>query len=134
MSGINVVAVAVAAVASVLVSMVWYGVVGEPMAALQQQWRGTAATPQRPLPIMLLAFLGTSLVIALVIAVLFRLTGITGLLPSVGLGLLIWAGFCATQWINSILGENVPVALAAIHAADWLLHLVIMSAIIGLWR
>jgi len=134
MSGINVVAVLVAAVASVLTSMIWYGVVGGPMAGLQQQWRGTVATPERPVPVMLLAFLATSLVLALVIAVLFEMTGITGLLPSVGLGLLLWVGFCATQWVNSILGENVPVALAAIHAADWLLHLVIMAAIIGLWR
>ena len=32
------------------------------------------------------------------------------------------------------MGEDVPVTLAAIHAGDWLLHLVIMSVIIGLWR
>jgi len=55
-------------------------------------------------------------------------------LPSVGLGLVLWIGFCATQWVGSIMGEDVPVTLAAIHARDWLLHMLIMSVIIGLWR
>lgn len=134
MFGVKVVAVVVAAVVSVLASVAWYSVVGGPMAALQQQWRGTAVAPDRPVVVILLSFLGTALVTALVIAVLLRLTGTTDLLPSVGLGLLLWVGFCATQWVGSILGENVPIALAAIHAGDWLLRMVIMSAIIGLWR
>jgi hypothetical protein len=134
MYGINVVAVLVAAAASLVASMVWYSIVGGSMAELQQQWRGAAAGSDRPMIWTLLVFATTSLVIATVVAVLFRLTGTTGLLPSVGLGLLLWIGFCATQWVGSVMGEDVPVALAAIHAGDWLLHMVIMSAIIGLWR
>jgi Protein of unknown function (DUF1761) len=133
MFGINVVAVLVAAAASLVASMVWYSIVGGSMVELQQQWRGAAAGSDRPMIWTLLVFATTSLVIATVVAVLFR-TGTTGLLPSVGLGLLLWIGFCATQWVGSIIGEDVPVTLAAIHAGDWLLHMVIMSAIIGLWR
>jgi hypothetical protein len=134
MFGINVAAVLVAAAASLVASMVWYGVVGGSMAKLQQQWRGAAAGSDRPMIWTLLTFATTSLVIATAVAVLFRLTGTTGLLTSVGLGLLLWTGFCATQWVGSIIGEDVPVTLAAIHAGDWLLHMVIMSVIIGLWR
>ena len=134
MFGINVVAVLVAAAASLVASMVWYSVVGGSMAELQQQWRGAPAGSDRPMIWTLLALGATSLVIATAVAVLFRLTGTTGLLPSVGLGLLLWIGFCATQWVGSIMGEDVPVTLAAIHAGDWLLHMVIMSVIIGLWR
>jgi Protein of unknown function (DUF1761) len=100
--------------------MVWYSVVGGSMAELQQQWRGATAGSDRPMIWTLLAFATTSLVIATAVAVLFRLTGTTGLLPSVGLGLLLWIGFCATQWVGSIMGEDVPVTLAAIHAGDWL--------------
>jgi hypothetical protein len=73
-------------------------------------------------------------VIATAVAVLFRLTGTTGRLPSVGLSLLLWIGVCATQWVGSVMGEDVPATLAAIHAGDWLLHMLIMSLIIGLWR
>jgi Protein of unknown function (DUF1761) len=133
MFGINVAAVLVAAAASLVASMVWYSVVGGSMAELQQQWRGAAGS-DRPMIWMLLAFGTTSLVIATAVAALFRLTGTTGLLPSVGLGLLLWIGFCATQWVGSIIGEDLPVTLAAIHAGDWLFHLLIMSVIIGLWR
>ena len=134
MFGINVVAVLVAAAASLVASVVWYSVVAGSMAELQQQWRGAAAGSDRPMIWTLLTFAATSLVIATAVAVLFRLTGTTGLLPSVGLGLLLWIGFCATQWVGAIVGEDVPVTLAAIHAGDWLLHMMIMSVIIGLWR
>ena|SRR5215216_2794860 len=120
MFGINVVAVLVAAAASLVASIVWYSIVGGSMAELQQQWRGAAAASDRPMIGTLLAFAATSLVIATAVAVLFRLTETTGLLPSVGLGLLLWIGFCATQWVGSIVGEDIPVALAAIHAGDWL--------------
>ena len=63
------------------------------MAELQQQWRGAAAGSDGPMIWTLLAFATTSLVIATAVAVLFRLAGTTGLLPSVGLGLLLWIGF-----------------------------------------
>ena len=87
MYGINVVAVLVAAAASLVASMVWYSIVGGSMAELQQHWRGAAAGSDRPMIWTLLVFATTSLVIATVVAVLFRLTGTTGLLPSVGLAL-----------------------------------------------
>ena len=72
MFGINVVAVLVAAAASLVASMVWYSVVGGSMAELQQQWRGAAAGSDRPMIWTLLVFATTSLVIATVVAVLFR--------------------------------------------------------------
>jgi hypothetical protein len=105
MFGINVVAVLVAAAASLVASMVWYSVVGGSMAELQQQWRGAPAGSDRPMIWTLLALGATSLVIATAVAVLFRLTGTTGLLPSVGLGLLLWIGFCATQWADPSLAR-----------------------------
>jgi hypothetical protein len=30
--------------------------------------------------------------------------------------------------------EKVPLALAAIHAGDWLIKLLVMAALIGLWH
>ena len=43
-------------------------------------------------------------------------------------------GFAGTQWVASILGEGVPPALAAIHAGDWLCHMLIISTIVETWR
>jgi hypothetical protein len=46
----------------------------------------------------------------------------------------LWVGLSAVQWVSSIVWENVPVQMAAIHAGDWLLKLIIIAAIIGVWR
>jgi hypothetical protein len=50
-----------------------------------------------------------------------------------GLGLLLWAGFVLTQWVSSTAGEDVPVPLAAIHAGDWLVRLVVVVGIVAAW-
>lgn len=131
---INVWAVAVAAASSFAASIGWYGVFGDLVARLQREWRGSSAEGEYPVVWQMLGFVASAVVIAVVVAVLVDRTGASGLADSAALGLLLWVGFCATQWVGSILGESVPVRLAAIHAVDWLLHLVIMSAIIGTWR
>jgi hypothetical protein len=133
MSDVNVWAVLVAGIASFVASGVWYAVFGGAMAAMQAQWRG--ATPQAgPEPWTLLGFFGSGLVVALAVAIVVDLAEIDGWLDSLGLGLLLWVGFCATQWVGSVLGEQVPVRLAAIHAGDWLAHLLIIAVIVGVWR
>lgn len=131
---INVAAVGVAGVASFAASGAWYAVFGDAVARLQQQWRGAEPKPD-PHPIRdSLVFVGTGLVLATAVAVIVGLTDISGALTSLGLGLVLWVGFALTQWIGSIVGEHVPVRLAAIHAGDWLLHMLIISVIVGTWR
>ncbi len=134
MPQINIAAVVVAAVASFAASGAWYAVLGNTVAQLQQQWRGAKAEPDKPVVPEMLAFFATALVIAFATAFLVGLTDISGFVPAAGLGLLLWVGFCATQWIGSILGEDVPVQLAAIHAGDWLLHMLIITVIVAIWR
>lgn len=133
MSDLNLAAVAVAAVASFVASALWYLIFGNAVARLQKQWRG-AAPPAGPEPLMLLGFFGTQLVLAAAVAYVFSRTDVSGWPSAAGLGLLLWLGFCATQQLSSTLGEQVPVKLAAIHAGDWLLHLLIISTIVGLWH
>jgi hypothetical protein len=38
------------------------------------------------------------------------------------------------QWVGSMLWENVPLKMAAIHAGDWLVKLVLIAVIVGVWR
>jgi hypothetical protein len=38
------------------------------------------------------------------------------------------------QWVGSILWEKVPFKMAAIHAGDWLVKLVLLAVIVGVWR
>lgn len=133
MPPINYLAVIVAGLASFAGSVIWYMIFGDAMARLQREWR-RADPSAGPQALAMLGFVATGLVLALTVALLFALIGVSGWLEAVGLGFVLWIGFCATQWVGSILGEGVPLKLAAIHAGDWLGHMVIISAIIGVWR
>ncbi|UNX54432.1 DUF1761 domain-containing protein [Georgenia sp. TF02-10] len=134
MPAINVAAVLVSAAASVVGSTAWYGLLGARMVSLQQRWRGRSGA-QQPAPAGQLAVAAaTSIVLALCVAILVGLTETTGVLPLLGLAALLWVGFVLTQWASSLMGEQVPVALAAIHAGDWLVHLVVITLIVGTWR
>ena len=133
MSELNVAAVVVAGVASFVGSVGWYMVFGNAMVRLQREWR--AANPsRRPRPWELLILLVNGWVIAAVVAVIVARADISGWVASAGFGLLLWVGFALTQWVGSVLGEQVPVRLAAIHAGDWLMHMLIISIIVGTWR
>jgi hypothetical protein len=52
---------------------------------------------------------------------------------AVGLGALLWV-FPAAILLGSVVHEGVPLALASIHAGDWLVKLILIAAIVGVWR
>lgn len=43
-------------------------------------------------------------------------------------------GLSAVQWMSSMVWEKVPFTMAAIHGGDWLVRLLVISAILGAWR
>ena len=49
------------------------------------------------------------------------------------LGALVWV-FPAMNLLDFVAHENVSLMLAAIHAGDWLVKLLLMAVIIGVWR
>src|SRR5215207_4567441 len=52
---------------------------------------------------------------------------------AVRLGALVWV-FPAMIPLYSVVHENMPLMLAAIHAGEWLVKLLLMAVIIGVWR
>jgi hypothetical protein len=50
------------------------------------------------------------------------------------LGLVLWIGFPVVLLVGSVYHEKVPPRLAAIHAVDWLLKLLAIATIVGVWR
>lgn len=50
------------------------------------------------------------------------------------LGLSLWIGFPVVLLAGSVLWENVPWNLAAIHAGDWLVKLLVVSIIVSVWH
>jgi len=75
-----------------------------------------------------------SFVVAYVLAVLFGLVGVAGFIGAVGLGLLMWVGFPVVLLVGSVIWDKVPLKLAAIHAGDWLVKILLVTMIVGLWR
>ncbi|HWO90516.1 MAG TPA: DUF1761 domain-containing protein [Methylomirabilota bacterium] len=75
-----------------------------------------------------------SLVVAVVVAGLVSLLGITEWTGALKLGFALWVAFPVVLLIGSVTQENVPWKLGAIHAGDWLAKLLIISVIVTLWR
>ena len=128
----NYVAVVVAAVAAFVASFVWYAVFGNAMMEL----RGTdpAAAAEMGTPIWAMLFVVVqSLVVASMLAYFVVRLGVADWRGAVRLGVLIWV-FPAAILLGSVVHENVPLMLAAIHAGDWLTKLLLMSVILGVWR
>jgi hypothetical protein len=50
------------------------------------------------------------------------------------LGLALWTAFPFVLWTGAVVHEGTPWRLAAIHAGDWLVKLVVVGAIVSVWR
>jgi hypothetical protein len=131
MLGINYLAVVVAAVVAFVGSLVWYILWGQELAKVSKAF---AEAQQQRQPWKMLFVLAEHLVIALVVAYLIAHLDLTGFAHAVILGVLLWLGFSATQWVSSIIFEREPLKKAAIHGGDWLLKLVLIAVIVGVWR
>ena len=82
----------------------------------------------------LLVELVRCLLLAYVIARFVTLLGIANLFGAVHFGLFLWIGFPVIILTGSVLWENTPVKVAAIHAGDWLVKLLVIPIIVTLWR
>lgn len=129
MPSVNLWAVLVSVIVMFVLSSVYYSVVSVP----RDHRHGSAPEEKLVLwkvPLELLR----SLVVALVLAILFSLIGEFTLGGAVGLALLLWLGFPVVLLAGSVLHENVPWRLAALHAGDWLIKLGVVAVILELWR
>ncbi|MEV6768780.1 DUF1761 domain-containing protein [Nocardia sp. NPDC051030] len=75
-----------------------------------------------------------NLVLTVVAAELAASIGIDGWFDGAKLGLGLWLGFPAILLSGSVIWENVSWRLAVIHSGDWLLKLLIIAVLIGVWR
>jgi hypothetical protein len=128
----NYLAVIVAAVAAFVGSSVWYVVFGKTLAKVSPVFAELQA--QKPAAWRLLAVFAGSLVLSFVVAYVVGLKEDATPMDAVGIGLLLWLGLSAVQWASAMVWEKVPFAMAAVHAGDWLMKLVVVSAIVGTWR
>jgi hypothetical protein len=74
------------------------------------------------------------IVLAYVIARFVALLGISSWMGAVHFGVMLWIGLPVILLIGSVLWENTPVKVAAIHAGDWLVKLLVIPIIVIVWH
>ncbi|UOZ10471.1 DUF1761 domain-containing protein [Amycolatopsis sp. WQ 127309] len=124
----GVVAVLVASVAGFVVSSAWYTAFGTVWAGLSE------SAAERPVPWKIAAEFVRTLALVTVFAGLSAAVGVDGVAGALGLALVLWVGFPVLILAGSVLHENVPVRLAALHAGDWLVKIVVVALVLGVWR
>lgn len=130
MIDVNSVAIVVAAVAAFVASSVYYMLLGQQLATLSPAYADTSRPPawkvaQEPV---------RNLVVASVVAGLASLLEIAEWTGALELAAALWIAFPVIILAGSVIHENVPSKLAAIHAGDWLMKLVLIAVIVGVWR
>jgi hypothetical protein len=133
MFGMNLVAALVAAVAAFVVSAAWYVGFDQQVVRLRGPDAGGSAGGKTPAWKMLVE-LGRSLVVALVLGRLVVLLDVNDAPTAAHLGIWLWTGFPLTLLAGSVIWERVPWKLAAIHAGDWLVKVLLMAGIVAAWR
>ena len=116
------------ALAAFFASFAWYIIFAKQRANVS----GVDAT--RPGPIKIAGEFVKNIVLAIVVSYFVSSLGIDTWLKMLHLVLILWIGFPALILISSVMYEKVPLKLAAIHAGDWLLKLLLMISILGFWN
>ena len=129
---VNWLAVLAAALAKFVIGGVWYSPV-----AFGPRWGAIVgvtadAFKARMAPAMI-TDLVASLVLAWVLANVLQFTGAVGLIPGVRVSFFLWLGFVATPLVATTAYEGRPIALFAINGAYWLVSMLVMGGIIGVW-
>ena len=130
MPDLNVVAVLVASISTFVLSSIYY-------AALAKQWatvsEAAAHGSGRPGPRKAALELARTLILATVVAGLAARGEIDHPGGGLLLGLTLWVGFPFVLWTGAMIWESTPWKLAAIHAGDWLVKLLVIALIVSVW-
>jgi hypothetical protein len=130
MPEVNWLAAVVATVVVFVLGSTYYAVLGAQLAEVSD----AAARGERPPPWKLAVELARSLILAAVVAGLARKGEIDQWTGGLLLGLALWIGFPFLLWTGAMIWENTSWKLAAIHAGDWLVKLLVVAVIMSVWR
>lgn len=126
--GFDYLAILVASVAAFLFGWLWYG----PL--FGKQWMRLAQVRAKEIKFeagpMLIAFVST-IVLVSVFSIILGLTGRSGWVNGVGLGLLFWLGFSATASLGMVLWEKKSWKLWLLNNAYAIIEFALVGAILG---
>lgn len=134
---VNIIAVIVAAIATMIVGALWYS----PMLFAKQWMQAHGYTPEkleemkrrgvtRAYAVSVLCYV----VMAYVLSLLASYTQATSFAQGLWLGFLAWLGFAATIGLTANMFSEKPIAVWVIDAGYQLTYLLLMSVIVALWR
>lgn len=122
-------AIVVAGVAAFVAAFGYYVIFGKQLA----EYGSAVAAGERTPPWLMPVELVKHLVVAAVVAGLATNMDIVGIAGGALLGLVLWIGFPVVLLAGSVIHEKTPWRLAALHAGDWLVKLLLVGAIVGVW-
>ncbi len=112
----------VGTVVAFLIGGVWYGVFG------------TAVVRDTPAPRWTYGVeVVRCLVLAAVVVGLAAAAGVESWWAGLLLGTVLWIGFPLVLWTGAMLHERTPLRTAALHGGDWLVKLLALGLVAGLW-
>jgi hypothetical protein len=132
MPDVNVLAVLVTGVTAFGLSGAYYAVLGDQLASVSEA--AAAAAAESPPPWQLAVELLRGVIVAAVVAGLASQGEIDEWAGGLLLGLSLWIGFPLVLWIGAVMHENTHVKLAAIHAGDWLVKLLVVGVVVSVWQ
>ncbi len=130
---VNYGAVIVAAIVNMVIGFIWYspGVFGKTWMSLtgkrMEDMRSRAGTTYAG------AFV-TALITAWILARFISLTGAQTMTRGAVIGFWAWLGFIATTTLGDVLFGGRPIKLYYLTNGYYLVSLIIMGALLGMWR
>lgn len=125
MPDINFLAVFVSAVAAFILSSIWYTCF-----AAQLSKDGNADKSSRPPLWKIGVELARSLIVASVLAGIALQCDVTGWTGGLLLALSLWVAFPVVLWTGAMVWEGTSPKVAAVHAGDWLVKLLAITAVL----
>jgi len=130
MPDVDLVAVIVSAVAAFIAAGAYYAVTGSELADVSDAAAAGGSMPPWEIAVELVR----CLVLATVVAGLASLGDVDDWTGGLILGVVLWIGFPIVLWTGAMVHEKTPWKLAAIHAGDWLVKLLIVALIVSTWQ
>ena len=133
---VNYLAVLVAAVSVFVLGWLWYSplLFYKPWMRLRGKDPVAAIAGAKMPGGKLLIELARCLLLAYVIARFMALLGVSSGMGAVHFGLFLWIGFPVILLTGSVLWENIPWKVAAIHGGDWLVKMLVIPIIVSVWH
>ncbi len=135
---VNYLAVLVAAIASMLVGFVWYGMLfRKPWMAMMgytvENMKQIKMSPNLAYALQFVGSLVTAYVLSHIVVFASAYLGAEGAMRGASTSFWVWLGFVVPVTLGVVLWENKPWKLWLINASHYLVSLVVMGVILAWW-